>query len=247
MGDFDVDVRFGLFLTTTFQNVFDRMAFFYPFLATALYLLIQRKKQTLLQQQIEQIERDAALKKIAKLAAVRRGRKIKKQTDKQLAQNKANQDPAYMAPFNPSVEDVVNNALDLLQLDASHVLWDLGCGDGRLLVEACKRHQCTAVGVEYDKKLCIASKKRAEEAGVAQSIDIIHDDIMNVNFSSAQRMYMFLLPDGLKKLTPKIKQVLKNKNARIVTYAFSITELKPIEIRDHKGTKVYLYTQDSVE
>jgi predicted RNA methylase len=207
----------------------------YTIFPATIYLLVKRRKYT--------IERSNA---IAKLQARLRGRKIKIQTDEKKAKNLKNRDPNYMAPFNPSVDDVVNNALDMLQLCKEHVLWDLGCGDGRLLVEACVKHGCMARGVEYDKDLCQSSKERAKNAGVATSVEILHDNILNVDFSSAQRMYLFLLPDGLKKLTPKIRRVLENSDARIVTYAFSVVALKPVEIRDHKGTKLYLYTADSL-
>ena len=152
-----------------------------------------------------------------------------------------------MAPFNPSADDMVNAALEMLQLNSSHKLWDLGCGDGRIVVEACVRHGCTGCGVEYDEKLCNASKQRAVENNVDSSIVILHDNIMNVDFSLATRMYLFLLPDGLKTLTPRVKQVLLNVDARVVTYAFSIIGLKPIEIKEHLGTKLYLYTAESIQ
>ena len=101
--------------------------------------------------------------------------------------------------------------------------------------------------MEYDEKLCNASKQRAVENNVDSSIVILHDNIMNVDFSLATRMYLFLLPDGLKTLTPRVKQVLLNVDARVVTYAFSIIGLKPIEIKEHLGTKLYLYTAESIQ
>ena len=186
-------------------------------------------------------------KSLSKFGALIRGRKTKKETDKLKAKDRKNRDPNYMAPFNPSADDVVNAALEMLQLNSSHKLWDLGCGDGRIVVEACVRHGCTGCGVEYDEKLCNASKQRAVENNVDSSIVILHDNIMNVDFSLATRMYLFLLPDGLKTLTPRVKQVLLNVDARVVTYAFSIIGLKPIEIKEHLGTKLNLYTAESIQ
>jgi len=206
----------------------------------AVYLLTRRRRLTV---EIEMKERSNA---IAKLQARLRGRKTKVVTDQKKAEHLEKRDPNYMAPFNPSVDDVVNNALEMLTLQSHHVLWDLGCGDGRLLVEACLRHGCTARGVEYDKALCFASNERAKKANVYNSVEIIHDNIMNIDFSTAERMYLFLLPDGLKKLDAKIRGVLMNPGARIVTYAFSVISLKPVEVRDHKGTKLYLYTAASI-
>ena len=186
-------------------------------------------------------------KSLSKFGALIRGRKTKKETDKLKAKDRKNRDPNYMAPFNPSADDVVNAALEMLQLNSSHKLWDLGCGDGRIVVEACVRHGCTGCGVEYDEKLCNASKQRAVENNVDSSIVILHDNIMNVDFSLATRMYLFLLPDGLKTLTPRVKQVLLNVDARVVTYAFAVIGLKPIEIKEHLGTKLYLYTAESIQ
>jgi|TARA_B110000090_G_C13308979_1_gene418825 hypothetical protein len=205
-----------------------------------IYLLVTRRLRT---QEVQKKQH----KSLSKFGALIRGRKTKKETDKLKAKDRKNRDPNYMAPFNPSADDVVNAALEMLQLNSSHKLWDLGCGDGRIVVEACVRHGCTGCGVEYDEKLCNASKQRAIENNVDSSIVILHDNIMNVDFSLATRMYLFLLPDGLKTLTPRVKQVLLNIDARVVTYAFAVIGLKPIEIKEHLGTKLYLYTAESIQ
>ena len=207
-----------------------------------LYLFIER--QQLLHAQTEQ--QAQALLKLSKIGAKFRGRKSKAKTDSLIALHKKNRNSNYMAPFNPSVDTVVNHALEMLQLKSAHKLWDLGCGDGRIVVEACVRHQCTGCGVEYDAALCTKSKERAQQHRVEERVTILHDDILNVDFSSAQRMYIFLLPEGLKTLTPRLLEVLKNKDARLVTYTFSLVGLEPMEVRDHKGTKLYLYTADSI-
>lgn len=210
---------------------------------TAVHLLLKRRRQVSIAEAKKRAESSKAL---SKLGAFFRGRKTKKETDRMKKKHLKNRDPSYMAPYNPSVNDVIDTALDMLNINNSHTLWDLGCGDGRMVVEACVRYGCMGCGVEYDKSLCESSIERAKKNGVEHSVSILHENIMNVDFSSARRMYLFLLPDGLKQLTNRLKQVLLNTDARIVTYAFSILALKPIEIRDHKGTKLYLYTAESI-
>ena len=222
----------------------------------------------------------AARHKLGRLGAIMKGRRTRRAERERRAAAEAQRSPDYLAPYNPSVADVVDNALQMLRLAPEHRLWDLGCGDGRLLVAACQRHGCCATGVEYDAKLADASRRRAADAGLADAVTVLHANVMDVDFSTARRMYLFLLPEGLRKLQPKLHALLRANHkiddvgdggvggdgagvssvcggdsggdgtppsdTRIVTYAFSLPGATPVEVRDHKGTKLRLYTRESL-
>ncbi|GAB9475968.1 Protein-lysine N-methyltransferase [Globisporangium polare] len=149
-----------------------------------------------------------------------------------------------LAPFTPSGDGVLGFAMELLQLSAQDVLFDLGCGDARILVHAAQTSDARCVGVEYNAELVAKAKNRVLENGVEDRVTIVHGDALQVDLESATALFLYLVPQGIKMMLPKLEEA-RRKRVRIVTYVFSIPGWSYDDIRDFKGTKVYLYNAGS--
>ena len=152
-----------------------------------------------------------------------------------------------LAPYNPTHLDCVSKALTLLEVDSGDVFYDLGCGDGRLVVYAVKNYGCRGIGVEYDGKLVERGRDGIASMGAYRELaSIVHDDVQNVAFGDATKIFVYLVPAGMKALAPRLTEFLR-RGGRCVTYVFSIPGLAPVSTDLYKGsTKIYLYTAASV-
>lgn len=107
-------------------------------------------------------------------------------------------------------EDVAKAAIDLLQLDKDDVLADLGCGDGRVLVDAVTRYHCSAIGIEIDPVKADAAKLAVRTAGLDDRIKIKTADIRDDSeWESATAIYSYLYPELLGELAPRLKAMRK--------------------------------------
>jgi hypothetical protein len=119
----------------------------------------------------------------------------------------------------PTAQALVNKMLDMAKLTPSDYLVDLGSGDGRTVITAAKRG-ATAHGIEYNSKMVELSRRNAEKAGVSAKATFAQGDIFESDFSKADVVTMFLLPELNLRLRPTI---LKMKpGTRIVTNSFSM-------------------------
>lgn len=123
-----------------------------------------------------------------------------------------------LAPFNPSHDEVVAIALGLMSLQPSDVLYDLGCGDGRVLVKACQENPLLkATGVEYDRSVYDRAVQLVAASQLSEQITIIHGNVLDVEFGDATSIFVYLLPEGMKQLRDRFCSVLA-KGGRIVSY-----------------------------
>jgi SAM-dependent methyltransferase len=157
-----------------------------------------------------------------------------------------------LAPYNPTNTDAIEIALDMLELNENDMVYDLGCGDGRFMIQACMRSSTIqAVGVEYDGKLCATARDRlsaVEFEGLSERVQIVHANVLNVKIVDATKLFIYLVPEGMRALASTLIDLLLSKEGiRIVTYVFSIPGLIPQKVVLYKGsTKLYLYTKDSI-
>ncbi|DBA01200.1 TPA: hypothetical protein N0F65_002335, partial [Lagenidium giganteum] len=142
-----------------------------------------------------------------------------------------------LAPFTPSGEGVLEYACELLQLSNSDVLFDLGCGDARMLTFAARRHDIHCVGVEYNQELVERAQKRIQDEGMQDLVQVHHGDALQADLSTATALFMYLVPQGIKLMLPKLEEA-RARGVRIVTYVFSVPGWTPTDQRDYKGTKV---------
>ncbi len=143
-------------------------------------------------------------------------------------------------PYVPTPYEAVESMLDLAQVGSDDVLYDLGSGDGRIVIAAAQRG-AKAVGVELDTALVLQSRKNAEAKDVSELTEFYQQDLFETDFSEATVVTMYLLPSINAELRPRLLSQLK-PGSRIVSYSFDMDGWEP----DHKevvGVRpIYLWT-----
>jgi precorrin-6B methylase 2 len=156
-----------------------------------------------------------------------------------------------LAPFNPTHEEAVDIAIDMLSITNQDIVYDLGCGDGRFIMQSLQKIGIKkGVGIEYDSSLVERALDRCNcrEGEVNHEIlHIIHGNVLDVDFSEADVLFIYLVPEGMRSIQSKLLEMLR-KGCRIVTYVFSIPDIAPRRVEVFKGsTKLYLYQFDVVD
>ena len=148
-----------------------------------------------------------------------------------------------LAPYVPTPEDVVERMLDLAGVTKSDVVYDLGCGDGRIPIAAAKRG-ARGVGIDIDPQRIAESNANAKAAGVTGRVEFRRADAMTVDVSPATVVTLYLLSSSNAKLRPLLTRQLK-PGARVVSHAFSMGSTWPADKVDtfttSRGDEVTLY------
>jgi hypothetical protein len=137
------------------------------------------------------------------------------------------------APWVPTPPALVESMLDLAGVGCDDYLIDLGSGDGRIVIAAARRG-ARALGVEYDAEMVVIARRAAERAGVSERATFIRTDMYDADISGATVIALFLLPDNLRKLEPKLRGVAAG--ARVVTNRFAIEGWTPARVTRIGGT-----------
>ena len=124
----------------------------------------------------------------------------------------------------PTPQELVEKMLDMAQVTAKDYVIDLGSGDGRNVIAAAKRG-ARALGVEFNPDMVALSNRLAAEAGVADRAKFVQGDMFEADFSQATVMAMFLLPDNLNRLKPKLEKL--RPGTRIVLNTFGVPGWRP--------------------
>ena len=132
-----------------------------------------------------------------------------------------------LAPYYPTPESIVERMLDLVQLKAGEKMFDLGSGDGRIVIMAAQKYRADATGVELDSDLVQSSTARIRQLGLDKTAHIIYGDILKQNYASADVITVYLLPESNQKLRPVLDAALK-KGTRIVAHDFPIGGWTPV-------------------
>jgi protein-L-isoaspartate O-methyltransferase len=131
-----------------------------------------------------------------------------------------------LAPYYPTPEIIVEKMLTLGGARKGEKVFDLGSGDGRIVIMAAERFGLQAVGVEYDRDLYAQSSDRIRRMGLAERARIIHGDMLQQDYSSADLITVYLLPVANDKLRPILERQLK-KGARVVAHDFEVGGWRP--------------------
>jgi SAM-dependent methyltransferase len=131
-----------------------------------------------------------------------------------------------LAPYVPTPQDVVERMLELAQVGKGDVVYDLGCGDGRLVITAAKKYGARGVGVDIDPERIAESKANAKKDGVDGLVEFKLEDALNVDVSSATVVTLYLLSSSNMKLRPILTRQLR-AGARIVSHQFSMGDWPP--------------------
>ncbi len=156
------------------------------------------------------------------------------------------QDVEKLAPYYPTPLTIVEKMLDLGELKAEEKMFDLGSGDGRIVIMAAQKYKADATGVEMADDLYRQSMQKIRTLGLEKTARIIHGDIFKQDYSSADVITVYLLPVSNNKLRPLLEKQLK-KGTRIVSHDFPFhdwTPVKEINIEDDgegRSHTLYLY------
>jgi len=154
--------------------------------------------------------------------------------------------PEKLAPYYPTPEVIVEKMLRFGECKPGEKVYDLGSGDGRIVIMAAKKFKAIAIGVEFDDSLWKQSSDRIAKLGLASTAHIIHGDLMLQDYSDADLLTVYLLPVSNDKVTPMLEKQLK-KGTRIVAHDFEFSAWKPEKIQDidddgeGRSHRLYLY------
>src|SRR5690349_4822903 len=124
-------------------------------------------------------------------------------------------------PFVPTSLEVIDRMLELAQVKKSDVLYDLGSGDGRIVIRAAQKYGIRAVGIEMDRLLIDQARKDAKSARVTRLVEFRAEDALKANISKATVVTLYMLPWFNEAMKPSFTRQLK-PGSRIVAHDFGI-------------------------
>jgi SAM-dependent methyltransferase len=144
--------------------------------------------------------------------------------------------------FTPTREVVADAMLNLARVGAKDVVYDLGSGDGRIVILAAQKYGARGVGVELDPRLVEISRQVAREGNVADRVTFIEGDLFTADIGAATVVTLYLSPGINRRLEPKLRRELR-PGARIVSHQFRIGTWTPDKtVRAEDGTDLFLWT-----
>ncbi|HUK32617.1 MAG TPA: methyltransferase domain-containing protein [Vicinamibacterales bacterium] len=143
--------------------------------------------------------------------------------------------------YVPTSNGVAEAMLKLAKTTSADVVYDLGSGDGRIVIAAAKKFGARGVGIEIDPELIKAATKNAVKAGVAGRVTFRQEDLFKTDLSDATVVTLYLSNSINMRLQSILQRQLK-PGARIVSHRFTIGDWKPEAERHLEGTSIYLWT-----
>jgi len=134
--------------------------------------------------------------------------------------------PGQLAPFDPTPQEVVERMLALAAVKKGDVIYDLGSGDGRILIAAAKIYGVRGVGFEIDAGLVKLARENARKQGVEKLVEIRQEDFLTADLWPASVVTLYLSQDGNLAVRQQLMQQLK-PGARVVSYTFDMAEWQP--------------------
>src|SRR5947207_8306241 len=125
-------------------------------------------------------------------------------------------EPEKLAPYYPTPETIVQRMLQLGGLKAGEKMYDLGSGDGRIVIMAAEKFHANAVGIELDKDLARQSTERIQKLKLQKTAKIVQGDALQQDYSSADLITIYLLPGFVEKLSPILEKQLKRGTRSVV-------------------------------
>jgi len=146
-----------------------------------------------------------------------------------------------IVPYVPTPQEVVDRMLELAQVKKGDVVYDLGSGDGRIVVTAAKKYGVKAIGFEIDPQRIKESHENIKKAGVENLVEIRQQDIRTVDLSAANVLTMYLLTEVNLMIRPNIWKQMK-PGSRIVSHDFDMAEWKPLKTEHIKDGSSWDHT-----
>lgn len=150
--------------------------------------------------------------------------------------------PRLDVPYVPTNMDTVHKMLEMAGVRKNDVLYDLGCGDGRIVITAAKAHGARGVGIDLNPERIAEANANARKAGVTRQVQFRVGNLFEADFAPATVVTLYLLPDINLKLKPQLWRQLK-AGTRVVSHAFDMGEDWPPEDTQRVGNNtVYRWT-----
>ncbi len=145
--------------------------------------------------------------------------------------------------FTPTMEAVADAMLKLAKITAADVVYDLGSGDGRIVILAAQKYGARGVGIELDPRLVEISRQVAREGEVENRVAFIEGDLFAADISEATIVTLYLSPGVNRRLESKLKRELR-PGTRVVSHQFAIGTWLPEKVvrSEDDGTDLYLWT-----
>ncbi len=140
-------------------------------------------------------------------------------------------------PYVPTPQEVVDKMIEMAEIKEGDIVYDLGCGDGRMIVTAAKKHGARGIGVDIDPQRIRESNENAKRADVTDKVKFIQKDLFTMDFKDCDALCMYLLPSVNLKLRPKILDL--KPGTRIVSHAFDMDDWEADETVEVDGRTVY--------
>ena len=138
-------------------------------------------------------------------------------------------DPDTLAPAYPSPQVVVERMLKLADVKPGEMVYDLGCGDGRIVITAAMKFGAKAVGVEIRRDIYETTLARVASLGLSEKVQIVHGDALKTNLAPADVVTLYLLTSSNERLRPVLEAQLK-PGARVISHDFEIRGWKPAQM-----------------
>ncbi|GAB4417432.1 MAG: protein-lysine N-methyltransferase [Bryobacter sp.] len=152
--------------------------------------------------------------------------------------------PNQLAPFVPSPAPVVDRMLELAKLKPGEKIYDLGSGDGRVVISAVQAYNVKAVGIELSSRLVKQSTEEIARLGLQKKATIIHGDVFDADLKDADAVILYLLRDSNNTLRPKLESMLR-PGTRVISHDYEIQGWKPLleeKVEAHRRQhKIYVY------
>lgn len=148
--------------------------------------------------------------------------------------------PPSLAPYESTPMPLVEAMLDFAGVRRDEVVFDIGSGDGRIVIVAAKVFGARGVGIEINSDLVALSREKIEENGLTERVRILHANALDVDLSAADVVTLYLTPDGLTLLRPHLEATLR-PGTRVVCNTFPVKEWTPTRVERLRNHTVYLY------
>lgn len=168
-----------------------------------------------------------------------------------IVQNSAAQrytDPDTLAPAFPTPQVVVDHMLELAQVKPGDTVYDLGCGDGRIVITAAQKFKAHGVGIEIRREIYETTLGKVNSLGLSDQVKIIHGNALKTDLRPADVVTLYLLTSSNEKLRPVLERELK-PTARVISHDFEIRGWKPVKVEklmvEGRPHMIYLYRLDT--
>ena len=149
-----------------------------------------------------------------------------------------------LAPYVSSPQQIVDKMLEAAQIKPGETLYDLGCGDGRILITAAERYRAKAVGVEISESLVKAVNETIRRKNLQDQVQVIHGNLLNVNLASADVVIIYLETGSNDLLRPNLERDLR-RGSRVVSHDFMVPGWKASRVETLDAFKrphtIYVY------